>query len=469
MATRLVPSLLVIAFVACMAMPAGAQLVVDTFEVSQPLLELTSVPGVVHDHNADDPSILGGERDLRISGSDLSGGNITAQVTGGVLTFNRPGASVGEVDVWWDGLNNTSTFDPLGLGGMDLTNGGSTDRFRLHVISSSSAILQMRMVVWTTGTAFSEMNFTLPTAGGFVDLPFASFTPSGGGAVFTDVGAVYLRTVEASGAWTASLGSVAITNSLPSVELISTTFATGEGAIFATIGVTRSGPTTGTSTVQFSTSDNTAIAGSDYTATVGTVTFDPGESADSFNVPLTQDAIDEPGEFINLTLSSPSGATLGTPSTATLEIIDDDVPPSITIGNVSQAEGNAGATTFTFTATLSSPSGFSISLDYATADGTALAPADYAAVATTTLNIPAGSSGATFDATVVGDTDVEPNETFFVNFSNAVNATLSNTQATATIVNDDAAAAAASIPTASPWMLALLFGVIAVIGVRTLR
>jgi uncharacterized repeat protein (TIGR01451 family) len=429
-------AVLVLAFLA--TMPAAAQVVVDTFDVDQPLLQLTSVPSTVNDHNADDPSILGGERNLRISGSDLSGGNITVQVSGGVLTFNRPGTSAGEVDVWWDGDNDTATFDPLGLGGMNLTSGGR-DRFRLQVISSSSATLHLRMVVWTTGTDFSELNFTLPAGGGFVDLPFASFVAGGGaGATFTNVGALYLRMVENTGAWTASLGSLAITTSLPTVELISTTFATGEGAVFASIGVNRSGPTAGTVTVQYSTSDNTAVAPGDYAASTGTVTFDPGETADSFNIPIVQDSVDEPNELFNITLSNPVGATLGVPSAGTLQILDDDGPPSITIGNLSLNEGNGGVTPFTFTATLSSPSGFPISFDYATADGSATAPGDYASVATTTVNIPAGAPTGSFTVNVNGDATIEPDETFVVNLSNATNATLATTQATATIVNDDA-------------------------------
>ena len=232
--------------------------------------------------------------------------------------------------------------------------------------------------------------------------------------------------------------------SAQTVQLISSTFFTGEGAVNGTVGVNRSGPLTGTSTVHYSTSDGTAIAGLDYTATSGTLTFGPGVAALSFNIPITQDSINEPTEFFNVTLDSPTGATLGTPSTGTFGILDDDPPPSISIANVSQAEGNSGTTTFTFTASLSAMSGFPISFDYATADGTATAPSDYTAVGSTTLTIPAGAAGGTFNINVVGDTAVEPDETFVVNFSNPVHATLATTQATGTIVNDDAALVASA-------------------------
>jgi hypothetical protein len=193
-----------------------AQLLIDDFSSAQGPVTLSMVPGTVEDF-ADGSGILQTERNIRVSGSSVAGGNISAQVMAGALTFSRPGVSNGEVDVWWDGNNNTNTFNPTGLGGLNLTTGGQ-DRFRVTVVSSSSASLNMRLVVWTDGTNFSERNFTLPTGGGTVDLTFASFTLGGGvGASFINVGAIYLRTVEASGDWTASIDEI---RTVP-VELIS--------------------------------------------------------------------------------------------------------------------------------------------------------------------------------------------------------------------------------------------------------
>jgi hypothetical protein len=112
--------------------------------------------------------------------------------------------------------------------------------------------------------------------------------------------------------------------------------------------------------------------------------------------------------------------------------------PTLSINNVSQNEGNSGTTAFTFTVTLSAASASTVTVDFATADGTATAPGDYAA-ASGTLTFNPGVTSRTVTVNVAGDTSVEPNETFAVNLSNAGNATIAAATGTGTIVNDDAA------------------------------
>jgi hypothetical protein len=100
-----------------------------------------------------------------------------------------------------------------------------------------------------------------------------------------------------------------------------------EGAGSATVTVQRSGNASGTQTVAYATADGTATA-ADYTATAGTLTFLPGETAATFAVPVTADGDDEPLESVALTLSSPTGgAALGTPASGSLTIVDDDPAP----------------------------------------------------------------------------------------------------------------------------------------------
>ncbi len=77
--------------------------------------------------------------------------------------------------------------------------------------------------------------------------------------------------------------------------------------------------------VQYATADGTAKAGSDYTATSGTLTFAAGESVKTIAVPILADRLDEPDETFTFTLSNVSGgATLGTPATATVTIREVD-------------------------------------------------------------------------------------------------------------------------------------------------
>lgn len=223
----------------------------------------------------------------------------------------------------------------------------------------------------------------------------------------------------------------------PEFAFSATMHATGEGVGTTSITVVRTGDTSGTQSVDYATSNNTATAGSDYTATSGTLTFNPGVAALDFTVPILDDASDEPNELVNLTLSNPTnGAALGTPSTATLEIGDNDGPPAITISDVTLAEGDAVPTLFGFTVSIPVASGFAITVDYATADGTATAGSDYIA-ATGTATIAAGSTSTTVNVVVEADLLFESDETFFVNLTNPANATIADPQGLGTITNDD--------------------------------
>ena len=113
--------------------------------------------------------------------------------------------------------------------------------------------------------------------------------------------------------------------------------------------------------------------------------------------------------------------------------------PNISINDVSANEGNAGTTSFDFTVSLSAPAGpGGVTFDIATADGTATtADSDYAANSLTGQTIPAGSSTYAFSVPVNGDTTEEPDETFLVNVTNVVGATVTDGQGQGTIVNDD--------------------------------
>ncbi|MDT4968945.1 MAG: uncharacterized protein QOJ64_3682, partial [Acidobacteriota bacterium] len=124
-------------------------------------------------------------------------------------------------------------------------------------------------------------------------------------------------------------------------------------------------------------------------------------------------------------------------------------PPTLTINDVSLNEGNGGPTTFTFTVSLSSaaPVG-GVTFDIATADVTAQdgnplgEDNDYVARSLTGQTIPAGQTTYTFDVTVNGDVNIEPNETFVVNVTNVSGATIGDGQGQGTIQNDDSASLA---------------------------
>lgn len=110
--------------------------------------------------------------------------------------------------------------------------------------------------------------------------------------------------------------------------------------------------------------------------------------------------------------------------------------PSLTIGDSSVAEGNTGTTTLSFPVTLSAASTEAVSVHYATADGTATAPADYTA-ATGTLSFKPGEKAKTIAVSVIGELSYEPDETLTVTLSNPVNATIADGSAAGLITNDD--------------------------------
>src|SRR5204863_264091 len=143
---------------------------------------------------------------------------------------------------------------------------------------------------------------------------------------------------------------------VPSVSIAPASIAEGSsGSTALTFAVALSVPTTATVTVNYATSNGTATAGSDYSATSGLLTFAPGETSKNIVVPVIADTSVEGNETLTVTLSAPSTRTLAT-SSAIGTILDDDVAPavpSVSIAGGSVAEGNAGSTSLTFTVQLS--------------------------------------------------------------------------------------------------------------------
>jgi large repetitive protein len=117
--------------------------------------------------------------------------------------------------------------------------------------------------------------------------------------------------------------------------------------------------------------------------------------------------------------------------------ITDDDAVTISVNDVSVMESNRGSRLLTFTVTLSGPSSRFVTVKYQTADGTTTAPDDYTAEGPITLSFGHGQTSKTVKIYVKGDAAVEPNETFFLNLSGAVEATISDAQGLGAILNDD--------------------------------
>ena len=135
--------------------------------------------------------------------------------------------------------------------------------------------------------------------------------------------------------------------------------------------------------------------------------------------------------------ATPTATPTGTPT--------ETPTPSLSIDSISALEGDPpSGVTFAFTVSLSSPSSQAVTVDYATADDTAVAPGDYTGHPTTQLTFDPGVTTKTVSVDVVTDLDIEVDETFFVNLSNPSGATIANGQGVGTIVNDDPGSLAGS-------------------------
>ncbi|HEX6384464.1 MAG TPA: Calx-beta domain-containing protein [Anaerolineae bacterium] len=228
--------------------------------------------------------------------------------------------------------------------------------------------------------------------------------------------------------WSFSTGT---TVTQPAVSFNQASYTVSENAGTATITVQLNPTSSGTVTVAYTTEDLSALAGHDYTATSGTLTFAPGETTKTFTVPILDDLLDEANKAFKVKLLNPTNAVLGDPQEATVQITDNDPTPTVQFSaanyNITEAAGTA-----TITVNLSAPSGLAVSVDYATSNGTATAPGDYTPAAGT-LEFAPGETSKTFTVTVKNDgVSGESDEIVNLTLSNPVNATL-GTPSTATL------------------------------------
>ncbi|MET0556545.1 MAG: Calx-beta domain-containing protein [Vicinamibacteria bacterium] len=206
------------------------------------------------------------------------------------------------------------------------------------------------------------------------------------------------------------------------------------GTTFAAFPVTVSGPANGT--VSFATSPGTATAPSDYTAVSGTLTFTPGTTTLVVTVPVVGDTAVEPHESFFVDLSNPIGLTI-TDGQGLGTILNDDAQSLLSIGDDSAAEGASGpGGMLQLPVRLDPVSPLPVTVEYATADLTAVAGVDYQP-RTGTLTFAPGSAVQIVTVFAFGDLDPEPDETFFVRLSNPQGATIGDGEAVGTILNDD--------------------------------
>ena len=363
---------------------------------------------------------------------------------------NPTNATIAGTGIGTGTITNDDTLPTLTLAAPAATNEGNsgTTNF-VFTATLSAASVNTVTVDYTTvdGSAtapsdYTAQNGTLSFAPGQISQPI---TVAVKGDTTVEINETF--TVNLSNPTNATIAGASATATITNDDTLPTATitapaATNEGnsgtTVNAVFTVTLSAISANTVTVDYTTVDGSATAGSgDYVAQTGTLTYAPGQTNQQIVVVVKGDTLNEINETFTVNLANPSNATIAGTGIGTATINNDDAVPTLSINNVSQAEGSGGGTTaFTFTVTLSTASGLPITVDFTTADGSATAPSDYAAQSGT-LTFSPGQTTKTITIAVVADAVNEANETFTVTLSNPANATIASATGTGTIQNDD--------------------------------
>lgn len=243
----------------------------------------------------------------------------------------------------------------------------------------------------------------------------------------------------------ALLVALAFSAKAQTLEFDSEVYQVNEGAGTVTLTVIKTGPATGPISVHYATEDRVelsfATAGSDYTSTSGDLTFAPNETSKQFTVPILEDTAYESAEVFRVVLSNPTGgAAVRHPSTAQVNIFENDPPPTVQFGSTNYDVGEAGGVA-TLNITKSGATSVRATVYYKTRDGTAKAPSDYTSTGddlTASVVFEPNETNKEIQIPIRNDGYRETNETFEVFFTVILDAAPGTpATATVTIFDDD--------------------------------
>jgi hypothetical protein len=222
------------------------------------------------------------------------------------VTIKRMGDTTGSNSVTFRTANGTATA------GSDYTSVSRTVSFSAGE-SSKTISIPIREDTLAEGSETVQLSLSNPSSGASLGSPSAA-----------------ALTIQDNGA----------TSVTPVFSFSAAKYSVGDAKRNASIAIRRRGNTSVACSVRVAASGGTATGGSDYTAVSKVVSFAAGETSKTVSVPITDDKSVEGNETVGLALSSPStGAVLGSPSTATLTITDNDaVGPSGHSGKIASAK-----------------------------------------------------------------------------------------------------------------------------------
>jgi large repetitive protein len=362
------------------------------------------------------------------------------------ITLSNPGnATIGD----GSGLATVSDDDPvpvLSVNDISVTEGNTGTATATFTVSLSAASGKAVTFDWTTnpGTATAGTDYVAASGSPTIaaGATTTTFAVTVNGDVLDEANETFGVTLSNLGNATigdgSGLGTITDDDAAPTLSVNDVTITEGNaGTSVTTFTVSLSSASASPVTFNWSTNPGTATPATDYVAASGNRTIAAGATTTTFGVTVNGDVLDEANETFDVTLSNPGNATISDGS-GLGTITDDDAAPSLSVNDVTIAEGDSGTTIATFTVTLSAASGQAVTFDWASAAGSATASTDYV-VANGSRTIAAGTTTTTLGITVNGDVVDELNETFGITLSNAGNATISDGSGVGTITDDDAA------------------------------
>jgi hypothetical protein len=236
---------------------------------------------------------------------------------------------------------------------------------------------------------------------------------------------------------------------LPTVRFQAATASGSEGTTPAILPVVLSAPSGQVVTVNYAVTGGTAKNGVNYNLSSGALTFQPGQTVQNLALPTLDDGINAPAQTVQITLSGPSNATLGSIPAETYSILNLDPLPSVAF-NVTTSSGDESIATPSLLVSLSGPSGRTVTVNYAVVGGTATRNTDYQLPAGTLTFAPGVTSLPIPLFTVSDDSLFESNETIRVALSAPVNATLGNKVVETYTIQDNDTAPTVSFSASNP-------------------
>ena len=393
---------------------------------------------------------VSGGTDTRIAGATSATYTVVAADVGATLKVEASFTDDdGTPEAVESAETDTVTLPMLSIDDASVDEGDSGSVTMTFTVTLSQAATEAVTVNWTTqggATATAGADYTagsgtltfnagdssktvsVSVVGDNVDEPNETFTvrlSSASGATISDGTAT---------------GTITDDDDTPTVTLNLDQNSITEAGGVSTVTATLDHPSSEATTVTVSVSPVSPAVAGDYTLSGNLdLTIAAGETDSTGVVTMTavNNNVHEGNKTATVSGTATNSQGVTAPQSVTLTITDDEAPPGLSVADASVTEGDSGTTTMTFTVTLNPTTSGQVTVNWATADGTATAGTDYTA-GNGTLTFNAGDSSKTVSVSVAGDNVDEPNETFTVTLSNPSGADISDGTATGTITDDDA-------------------------------